>query len=380
MALAMSCWFSSVAVLPSLSAIHGLTSTEAALLAVSTQLGFALGGVLSALVNLADRVRLGSLIATASLVTAVANGLLLVGSFELILVSRLVVGCALAGVYAPTLKLLASHFNRSHGTAMALAVGALALGSASSHLVASGFAWREVVWTTSAAAIIAAGMFAVIPTGPHLGMASALRVTAALRALRDVRIRRITISYLGHMWELYAFWAFAPALLSASAPDLSEPGAGLILFCALGLAGFGGCVVAGVLADSRGRLAVARAALATSGVCAAASPLLFHVPTGIVIVVLTVWGATVIADSAQFSAASAQAGDPAYVGSLLTLQTALGFALAAVSIALTPWWERWLGQSFALVPLALGPLVGVLALAGSRRSTATAKGNPDVAA
>jgi hypothetical protein len=59
-----------------------------------------------------------------------------------------------------------------------------------------------------------------------------------------------------------------------------------------------------------------------------------------------------------------------YVGTALTIQTALGFLLTMLTIHLVPGWaSRW-GWELAYMPLALGPLLGIMAMArlgGPRR-------------
>jgi len=79
-----------------------------------------------------------------------------------------------------------------------------------------------------------------------------------------------------------------------------------------------------------------------------------------------VWGISIVADSAQFSASIAELSDPARVGTMLTLQTALGFTLTLVTIHLMPYWVHALGWHAAFVPLAIGPLIGVIAMARLR--------------
>ena len=129
-------------------------------------------------------------------------------------------------------------------------------------------------------------------------------------------------------------------------------------------------IVLGVLAcphlGRRGRWS-AGAALAVSGACALLSPLAWAAPAYVMAILLLVYGISVIADSAQFSAAIAELSPPGLAGSLLTLQTALGFALTVVSVQLLPVWADAMGWRYAFLPLAAGPVVGVAAMAVLRR-------------
>ena len=103
--------------------------------------------------------------------------------------------------------------------------------------------------------------------------------------------------------------------------------------------------------------------------CCLLSPLAFTAPTVLLAAVLCVWGAAVIADSAQFSAAVTELAEPAYAGSALTLQLALGFALTIASIRLVPVLVDVVGWRYALVPLAAGPLAGTAAMQLLHRPT-----------
>ena len=79
------------------------------------------------------------------------------------------------------------------------------------------------------------------------------------------------------------------------------------------------------------------------------------------VALLVVWGMLVIADSPQFSAMSAKACPPAFVGSALAIQNSAGFAITSVSILLTTSWAPQLGPALAWVLLP-GPVLGWFAL------------------
>ena len=181
--------------------------------------------------------------------------------------------------------------------------------------------------------------------------------------VRDRPLRRVTGGYLGHMWELYAFWAWVPGFLTAAAAARGEAAAahGTAAFTIVGIGAIG-CVGGGLLADRFGRRQVVRGAMLVSGTLAALSPLLFGAPTWLLMIALLVWGIAVIADSAQFSALATELAPPHAVGTALALQTSLGFLLTIASIQLVPMLADTLGWRWALAVLAVGPFAGVVVM------------------
>jgi len=103
-----------------------------------------------------------------------------------------------------------------------------------------------------------------------------------------------------------------------------------------------------------------------SGICAASIGWLISGHPAALVVVCIVWAASNVADSAQFSASIAELADRARVGTMLTLQTALGFTLTLVTIHLMPHFVAAMSWRYAFVPLAIGPAIGVLAMARLR--------------
>ncbi len=361
--LAMSVWFAAGVAAPALRERLALTVGEAAWLTSAVQFGFVAGTLVSALLNLADLLPSRRFVAVSAVAAALANAALLATeSFSGALTTRLLTGMALAGVYPPAMKMAATWFKAGRGLAIGTVVGALTAGKALPYLLGGvRLPFDTVVLIPSAAALLAAVLIAVgYRDGPHAYPARPFSWRLAGTVARDPALRRITGGYLGHMWELYAFWAWVPAFLAASfAARAPGTDAGIWPFAAVAI-GVLGAVWGGSAADRIGRERVVRTALWISGGCCLLSSLVFGGSPVVVIAVVLVWGVAVIADSAQFSALVTETAPPHAVGTALTLQVALGFLLTIVTIQGVPMVAEWVGWRWAMVPLAFGPMAGLL--------------------
>jgi MFS family permease len=367
---ALAVWFSMSAVVPSLREDWGISAAAAVWLTGAVQLGFVVGALTSTALNLADRLPPHLLLATSAAAAAGCTVLLalvvdgMAGAVPL----RFLTGVFLAGVYPVGMKLMASWSDRAgRGRALGILIGALTLGSALPHLIGGlgHLPWRGVL--IAAAGIAALGAVvagAVLRPGPHLSTAAPTphpRYAISMFAERGPRLANL--GYFGHMWELYALWTWIPTFLLAAPAASALPAAtGIVVFLSMGVAGAIGCLLGGWGADRYGRSPAAVAALVTSGACCLSSPLAFGAGPTVLAVFCAVWGASVIADSGVFSTALSEAADPRYVGTALSAQTALGFALTVLSIQLVPLLADAVGWRFAFLLLAPGPVLGAVAM------------------
>jgi MFS family permease len=374
--LAMGLWFGVSAVAPQIVAEWNLDGRATSWFTLAVQLGFVAGTLVSATLNLPDIMRPRHLVALCAILGAAANAMLAWGVSSLgpALVLRFLTGAFLAGVYPPGMKLIATWYRQGRGFALGVLVGALTLGKASPYLVnAFGSSnWRVNVGIASALAVAAAVLVELfVREGPYALPSQPFDITQVTKVFTNRGVRLANFGYFGHMWELYAMWAWAPVMIRASlassgdSPMLAEVASFLVIG-----SGAIGCVAAGLLADRIGRAEIAATAMAISGVCCLLIGLFYGAAPWALLLIAAIWGASVVADSAQFSACVTELGDPRYMGTALTLQTCIGFLITTVSIGIMPMAVEALGWRFAFAILAIGPILGIMAMMRLRRLTA----------
>jgi MFS family permease len=373
--LTLSVWFAGTAAVPALLAQGLVTPGRAAWLTAAVQLGFVAGTLVSAGLSLADRQPPRLLFLASALLAAAATlaQALLPPSGTAALVLRFVAGAAMAGVYPVGMKLAASWARPGKGgdlgLLIGLLVGALTLGSALPHLIPGllgGIGWQAAY--VGAGLLALAGGLAILGfrPGPLLGARPPFRPAQMLEAWRNRGLRLANLGYLGHMWELYAMWAwvglFLAGVLGGAQGATTGAATGGWVFAVVA-AGALGSVLAGVLADRWDRAAVAALCMLVSGLCALLiGPAAAFLGPALALAIALVWGFTVVADSAQFSACVVTLSPPDYVGTMLTVQTSLGFLLTVVAIAVVPLAVAGLGWAWAFAVLAPGPLLGAFAM------------------
>jgi len=373
--LALSLWFSASAVLPALQREWDLGAGGSAGLTVAVQLGFIAGTLASALGNLPDVWSPRALMAGSALLGAAANAALAlwVDALAPALALRFVTGAAMAGAYPPAMKIMATWFREGRGLAIGILVGALTVGSATPWLIGgiTTLPWRHTLLAASGLAVLAAVVVVLlVREGPDRFPSARFDPRMALAVFRARGPRLACLGYFGHMWELYAMWAWIGLFLLDSAHVVGAPGYGGLspstaTFVVIAIGGLG-CWLGGVVSDRWGRTAATIAAMAVSGLCAATIGLTFGGSPTVTLAVALVWGLAVVADSAQFSTAITELSPPAYVGTALTMQTCVGFAITNVSIWLLLPIVGTIGWRWAFATLAIGPALGVLAMARLR--------------
>lgn len=388
--LGMSEWFTAAAVSPQLRIQWGLDASQVGWLTTAVQLGFVAGTAVAAVLNLADLIPSRRYFGTCAFLGAAANaGLLLAPGYGSALALRFLTGFFLAGVYPPAMKMIATWFRSARGLAIGTVVGALTVGKAMPYLLKAfgGPGMGAVVLGASFAGVLGGALVLLVyREGPYQFGRKPFSWGLVGRIVRHRPTMLATGGYLGHMWELYAMWTAmgsfflgfftlreppSAALAAAPSAALAEPpsaalAATLSTFAVIAAGGVG-AVVAGIAADRWGREEVASAAMAVSGACALTLGWLMAAPVWVVLPLALLWGVSVVADSAQFSALVTEVAPKHAVGTALTLQTAFGFALTAVSIWLVFEVSSAWGWGPAFSMLAVGPALGIWAMMGLRK-------------
>lgn len=369
--LGMSLWFAGSAVAPQLQERWSLTVPEVGGLTTAVQLGFVAGTAFVAVLNLADILPSRLLFAVAAVCGAASNAaLLMVGGFAGAVVTRFLCGFCLAGVYPPAMKMISTWFKARRGLAVGTIVGALTVGKATPYLVHAipSASVETIILAGSVSAVIAALLVwttyrdGPFPFPPRPFTWSLVRTVAGQR-----QWRLATGGYLGHMFELYSYWAWIPVFIAASASAgagsaaIGSSAVSLLAFGTIAIGGFG-CVWGGLTADRIGRERTVMIAMAASGACALLIGFAFGASFWLLAPIALAWGFFVIADSAQFSVLVTESVPSHAVGTALMVQTSLGFLLTTITIQLVPPVVDLVGWQWAFPVLAVGPAAGIASI------------------
>ncbi len=375
-----SLWFAGNAIMPDILHRFQLEPGFLAHLTSVIQFGFITGTFVFALLAIADRFSPSRVFFVCSLLAGLFNLGIALPAIQPggILFFRFLTGFFLAGIYPVGMKIASDYFQKGLGKSLGFLVGALVLGTAFPHLLKSitaHFPWLYVVYLTSILSGLGGlsiGLF--VPDGPFRKTGQRLIIREFLAGFKSRNFRAAAFGYFGHMWELYAFWAFVPVMLTGYRNRYPEAELDISFLSFLIIAsGSLACVAGGYLSGYFGVRKVATAALFLSGLCCLVSPLFLSVPsTRVFTLFLFFWGLVVIADSPLFSTLVAQNAPEQSRGTSLTIVNCLGFSITIISIQLINLLSGSMGGQYLYMTLALGPILGLIALLNDRNRTPSA--------
>ncbi len=363
-----SLWFAGNAVLPDLQQLYALPETAVGNITSAVQLGFITGTLTFAFLLIADRFSPSRVFMVSALLGAFFNWAIygLATGFATLLIFRFFTGFFLAGIYPIGMKIASDWYEKGLGKALGYLVGALVLGKAFPYFLKyqiAAYPWYSILIATSAFAAFGGlliGLF--VPDGPNRKRSSQFKISAIAEIFRYPRFRSAAFGYFGHMWELYAFWAFIPVFLLAYQQDQALEINYSFWSSAIIATGFLGCVLGGYYSLRLGSGRVAYLMLLTSGLFCLLSPLLFALPQPLFLLGMIIWGFAVVGDSPQFSTLVARTAPREYIGSALTIVNCIGFTITIFSIELLNLLALQLDERYLYLALLAGPVFGLWAI------------------
>jgi MFS family permease len=360
-----STWFAGNAILESLSKQLAFGSDIIGYVLSSVQFGFIIGTLLFGILMIADRFSPSRVFMLCAFLASLSNLFLILPNLSVytLMLARFSTGFFLAGIYPVGMKIAADYYEKGLGKALGFLVGALVLGTAFPFLI-NGISWGNhpdsvIKITSGITAIGGLLLFVLVPNGPFRVVSPTLKLDAGPRLFRNSEFRKSAFGYFGHMWELYAFWAFTPiAILWFNSDTESEISVPLWTGIIIALGGVS-CAFGGIVSQKIGSKKVAMFALSMSGLLCLISPILFSLPSPIFLLGWCLWGIAVTADSPQFSNLVATSVTPELKGTALTLVNCIGFAITIFSIQLLGLLQNNIPIYLLFIPLAIGPILGV---------------------
>lgn len=372
-----SLWFAGNAVMPDLLSSFDLAPTALGSLTSAVQFGFIIGTLVFAILSLADRFSPSKVFFFCAIVGAIFNlGAVWQSNTFLSLMSfRFATGFFLAGIYPVGMKIASDYYEKGLGKSLGFLVGALVLGTAFPHLLkqfTQNIDWQMVIYTTSALAGLGGILLMLfVPDGPFQKRSQKPDFSAFFQVFKKKEFRASAFGYFGHMWELYALWAFVPVILVVYqelhlGTEFNIP---LLSFIIIGVGSLS-CIGGGYFSEKYGTKKTAGAFLFLSGICCLISPLiLLYAPAQLFIAFLIFWGMVVIADSPLFSTLVAQNAPSEIKGTALTIVNSIGFAITILSIQLLNMLRLEINPIYLYIILAIGPILGLRGLFRNKVST-----------
>ncbi|MDB3887383.1 MFS transporter [bacterium] len=365
-----SLWFAGNGVINDLVINFNLKVSALGHLTSAVQFGFIIGTLIFAILTIVDRFSPSKVFLISALLGSLFN-LGVVWEFNnliSLLSLRFFTGFFLAGIYPVGMKIAADYYRKGLGKSLGYLVGALVMGTALPHLLkemTEAYPWKSVLMVTSSLAVLGGLlMIVMVPDGPYRKPSQRTDISAFFNVFHNRKFRSVAFGYFGHMWELYAFWAFVPIMLkkySIQHPQVTF-NIPILSFLIIGIGGLA-CVLGGYIAQTVGTKRTAFILLLLSCGCCLTSPFIFSTEfESLFIGFLIFWGMVVIADSPLLSTLVAQNAAEKIKGTALTIVNCLGFAITIISIQLITGMIELTNSNYIYTVLAIGPILGLVAL------------------
>ncbi|WP_133673019.1 MFS transporter [Maribacter caenipelagi] len=374
-----STWFAGNAIIESLTKKLDFGPDIISYVISSVQFGFIVGTLIFGVLMIADRFSPSKVFMICAFLASVSNLTLIYPELNLggLLLARFSTGFFLAGIYPVGMKIAADYYEKGLGKALGFLVGALVLGTAFPFLIKgsplASHPDKVILLTSGITALGGLLLFLLVPNGPYRVASTGLKFDAGPKLFKNFEFKKAAFGYFGHMWELYAFWAFTPVAIQWYAIQ-SGHNISVSLWSGIVIA-LGGlsCAYGGIISQRIGSKKVALIALVASGFLCLVSPLLFSLPIYLFLTGWCLWGIAITADSPQFSNLVASAVAPELKGTALTLVNCIGFAITIVSIQLLGSLQSIVPTYLLFIPLAIGPLLGVYNLNINKKNSGSSK-------
>lgn len=322
--------------IPVLQPLWGLSNAEAGWVSGIFYLGYVMA--VAVLVPLTDRVEARRIYLAGALIAALsaAGFAFFADGFWSACLWRVTAGIGLAGTYMPGLKALTDALDGSHATrpqsfyTAFFSVGA-SLSVLFTGLLADVLAWQLVFLVLAAGPALAGFMvwFAVPPAGrPAAPTLPRRALFDFMPVFRNRAAMGYVLGYAAHGWELFAFRSWIVAFLAFNAGlsggGISTGAITTVATVAL-LLGLPASLLGNELSLVFGRRRYLITVMLCSGLAAGVLAFAVAAPFAAVVVLVSIYGALVMADSASLTVGAINAATPADRGATMAVHSFLGF-------------------------------------------------------
>lgn len=372
---AMLIWYNFAAIIPILRTEWTISNDQAGALLSVFQLGYVIAVLFTGW--LTDKYG-GRLIFALSAVETGLAGLgfiFFADNYQAALWWRALAGLGQGGLYIPGIQILSSWYpQQERGRIIGIFTCSTVFAYAGAYYLASAlsvaYSWQTgLFWTTIWAFPAALAVFFLVKEKKTCSVTApaAKPENKSIVTLSGKAAWLIIVGYVGHMWELYAFWGWLGAYITYAftlhgydTTVALSYGGGIAAACtAMGGISPG---LGGWASDRYGRCLSATTLMLLSGSCALVFGWLAEFSLWLLITVGLIYGFFIVADSAIFKAGLTELVPARAMGSALGLQSVVGFGITVITPRLFGLIVDHYNWGWAFSFLAIGPFLGVVCM------------------